>query len=239
MRTFVYLANLPIALAAPPSTTPAALSTMAQNLRAAFSRFDRNGDGCIDKNELIAILTRPGPNQLSREDAIELFDAIDEAGDGNGVIDFREFANAWGADEGIQEVLDVSQVVEHSPGVPWNPLDPLGIGAAMLTAGGTMMTHQMHHYSQSTKMMFSTIAACSNAKSVEEIEENLKDQLGDFNSWIVELQTMQEMMCKMHPLAPKKVVVMSATGTDIAAAQTIPFINLCASRAATWLPFLH
>ncbi|WAR19090.1 CALM4-like protein [Mya arenaria] len=56
-------------------------------LRAAFDKYDRNGDGYIDKQELRAILQN-GQN-CTQEELENLFKLVDENGDGK--IEYEEF----------------------------------------------------------------------------------------------------------------------------------------------------
>ena len=76
---------------------------MAQRIVNAFREFDRDGDNIITRAELVAILTRQTASgtAFSVEDANKFFNYMDTNGDG--VIDYREFANACA--EGLQDAL--------------------------------------------------------------------------------------------------------------------------------------
>ena len=59
-----------------------------EELRAAFAFFDRNGNGCIEAEELGAVMVSLGYQATESE----LRDMINEAdADGNKMIDFEEF----------------------------------------------------------------------------------------------------------------------------------------------------
>jgi len=59
-----------------------------ESLAQAFSKFDKNGDGLISKEELRTALTTMGLAKLSDEEVDELFADADT--DENGYIDFNE-----------------------------------------------------------------------------------------------------------------------------------------------------
>ena len=62
---------------------------MGAKLKAAFKLFDKDNSGTLSKEELRALLTRPGTGKsLSDEEVDELFDAFDY--DRSGSITFRE-----------------------------------------------------------------------------------------------------------------------------------------------------
>ena len=59
-----------------------------KDVQTAFKQIDRNGDGSIDRNELVSALTSAG-NNFTRQEVDAIFDAADI--DGNGEIDYEEF----------------------------------------------------------------------------------------------------------------------------------------------------
>lgn len=61
-------------------------------LRAAFDRFDRDGNGAIDEVEFAALVRSLGV-EMPEEKVQVAFLAIDV--NGNGRIDFGEFATWW------------------------------------------------------------------------------------------------------------------------------------------------
>ena len=61
-----------------------------EDLRAAFSVFDENGDGVISPEELVHVISILGGAELSKEQAEQLMDVADSNGDGK--IDYHEFA---------------------------------------------------------------------------------------------------------------------------------------------------
>lgn len=61
-------------------------------LRAAFDRFDRDGNGHIDEDEFAALLESLGIDMTAEKVQIA-FSAIDV--NGNGHIDFGEFVTWW------------------------------------------------------------------------------------------------------------------------------------------------
>ena len=68
-----------------------------EQLSAAFKLFDVNGDGILDTDEVLAILTRSATS-LTREDAQSCIDAMIASGadlDGDGKLSVEEFARAW------------------------------------------------------------------------------------------------------------------------------------------------
>ena len=72
--------------------TPAATE---KELRNAFGKFDRDGNGIISSDEFTAILTRPGGGKpLTIDQAARLFRRADLNGDG--VVDYGEFCKSWG-----------------------------------------------------------------------------------------------------------------------------------------------
>jgi calmodulin len=56
--------------------------------REAFSLFDKDGDGCITKEELGTVMKSLGHNPTETE-LYDMINEIDE--DGNGTVDFNEF----------------------------------------------------------------------------------------------------------------------------------------------------
>ena len=65
----------------------------AKPLEAQFTRFDTDGSGKLSKQELIAILTRPGgPAKFEAKQCEELLALIDL--DGDGMVDIAEFCTA-------------------------------------------------------------------------------------------------------------------------------------------------
>ena len=60
-----------------------------KDLEAAFKKFDTNGDGFLDKQEVKAILQRPGGgNALTDEEADDFIGLYDENADGK--LDIKE-----------------------------------------------------------------------------------------------------------------------------------------------------
>ncbi|XP_032281570.1 calmodulin-alpha [Halichoerus grypus] len=77
--------------------------------KAAFSRFDKNGDGTINTQELGAVMQALGKD-LSEAELKELIAQVDT--DGDSVISFQEFLaevvkrmKSWGSEQDIQEVF--------------------------------------------------------------------------------------------------------------------------------------
>lgn len=68
------------------------------SLRQAFAAFDKDGSGTIDASELKQCLKAMGkhPDPLELEELLRQMDT-----DGNGVIDFEEFAAALGDQNGV------------------------------------------------------------------------------------------------------------------------------------------
>ena len=86
----------------------AAAQDAKKKLVDAFSIFDINGDGVVDEEELIRILTRPQSTAMSREDAKDLithFKAFDKNGDG--VLNIDEFATALASVKNIQQTRQI------------------------------------------------------------------------------------------------------------------------------------
>ena len=76
--------------------TPAATE---KELRDAFKKFDRDGNGTISSEEFTAIVTRPGGGQpLTIDQAARLFRRADLNSDG--VVDYGEFCKSWGVIRG-------------------------------------------------------------------------------------------------------------------------------------------
>jgi Ca2+-binding EF-hand superfamily protein len=61
-------------------------------IREAFDRYDRDGDGSINIDEFAGLLAAFGED-LSADEQLLAFDATDR--DADGVIDFEEFASWW------------------------------------------------------------------------------------------------------------------------------------------------
>nr|XP_012421844.1 PREDICTED: calmodulin-like protein 5 [Odobenus rosmarus divergens] len=77
--------------------------------KAAFSRFDKNGDGTINTQELGAVMQALGKD-LSEAELKELIALVDT--DSDGVISFQEFLaevfksmKSWGSEQDMQEVF--------------------------------------------------------------------------------------------------------------------------------------
>ncbi|XP_027451239.2 calmodulin-like [Zalophus californianus] len=77
--------------------------------KAAFSRFDKNGDGTINTQELGAVMQALGKD-LSEAELKELIALVDT--DSDGVISFQEFLaemikrmKSWGSKQDVQEVF--------------------------------------------------------------------------------------------------------------------------------------
>ncbi|XP_034878289.1 calmodulin-like [Mirounga angustirostris] len=77
--------------------------------KAAFSRFDKNGDGTINTQELGAVMQALGKD-LSEAELKEFIAQVDT--DGDGVISFQEFLaevvkrmKSWGSEQDMQEVF--------------------------------------------------------------------------------------------------------------------------------------
>lgn len=84
--------------AAASSKSKAPAKSEAQ-IKAAFAAFDENGDGKLSKEEVIAILTKKtksGKAPLTAQAAEKMFRDMDK--DGNGVVDYSEFAAEWATD---------------------------------------------------------------------------------------------------------------------------------------------
>ena len=62
--------------------------TKEQSMKQTFDMFDVDGNGCIDRDELISAFKILGEN-LSNQDIDLLMELYDE--DGNGTIEFDEF----------------------------------------------------------------------------------------------------------------------------------------------------
>lgn len=62
------------------------------DLREIYDEFDRNSDGFIDHEELTFIMEKLGMN-TERPSVENVFKLIDT--DGNGLIDYPEFAKWW------------------------------------------------------------------------------------------------------------------------------------------------
>ncbi|EFB23090.1 hypothetical protein PANDA_009126, partial [Ailuropoda melanoleuca] len=77
--------------------------------KAAFSRFDTNGDGTINTQELGAVMRALGQD-LSEAELKHLIAQVDT--DGDGVISFQEFLaemvkrmKSWGSEQDMREVF--------------------------------------------------------------------------------------------------------------------------------------
>ncbi|XP_030885537.1 calmodulin-like protein 5 [Leptonychotes weddellii] len=77
--------------------------------KAAFSRFDKNGDGTVNTQELGAVMQALGKD-LSEAELKELIAQVDT--DGDSVISFQEFLaevvkrmKSWGSEQDMQEVF--------------------------------------------------------------------------------------------------------------------------------------
>ena len=90
--------------------------TRLEKLRNAFETFDVNGDGCLDKSELLAVLTRAGGgSSMKEEDALEFLELFDANNDG--AMQYTEFVEAMkalavssgvfkGDDQGAEEAAE-------------------------------------------------------------------------------------------------------------------------------------
>ena len=66
-----------------------------ENMKAAFQRFDKDGDGVLSKQEVFRAAEKLLPKScLSPRDLERLFDILDERGDGQ--VSWEEFSNALG-----------------------------------------------------------------------------------------------------------------------------------------------
>ena len=74
---------------------PKSPAATEKELRDAFRKFDRDGNGTITSEEFNAIVTRPGGGKpLTIDQAARLFRRADLNGDG--VVDYGEFCKSWG-----------------------------------------------------------------------------------------------------------------------------------------------
>mmetsp|Transcript_26684 Transcript_26684/g.67871 ORF Transcript_26684/g.67871 Transcript_26684/m.67871 type:complete len:440 (-) Transcript_26684:944-2263(-) len=90
-KGFVSLVDPPTGIAAYTATTIP--TEMLEVARAAFSVFDLDGDGSLSLEELKMVLTRPGDNAITPEEAQDLIRIFDANGDGQ--LQFEEFALMW------------------------------------------------------------------------------------------------------------------------------------------------
>jgi len=78
---------------------PKSPAATEKELRDAFKKFDRDGNGTISSEEFTAIVTRPGGGKpLTIDQAARLFRRADLNGDG--VVDYGEFCKSWGVIRG-------------------------------------------------------------------------------------------------------------------------------------------
>ena len=85
--------DAPAGKTAKPGSLAAIAEAAAKPLEAQFAGFDTDGSGKLSKEELVAILTRPGgPAKFEAEQCEELFALIDL--DGDGMVDIAEFCAA-------------------------------------------------------------------------------------------------------------------------------------------------
>ena len=70
-------------------------SANEEALKKAFTQFDKNGDGFLSEQELLAVLTRPTPERkpMTLAAASRVFRELDQNGDGQ--IDYTEFVQNW------------------------------------------------------------------------------------------------------------------------------------------------
>ena len=73
----------------------AAMSKAEQQLRQAFSLFDVNGNGSLDKDEFRGVLMAscPGGKPLSEEEVTRMFSFVDANKDGK--VDIDEWVGWW------------------------------------------------------------------------------------------------------------------------------------------------
>ena len=86
-----------------------------ERLANAFNTFDTDGSGTLSKDEIKAILTRPGTGStMSDEDAEAFIGMFDSNGDG--VLNLQEFLGSWLAigDDVEDESGDMSHVASAS-----------------------------------------------------------------------------------------------------------------------------
>ena len=105
-----------------------------EKLRFVFDVHDEDGDGAIDRTELLRMLhirTSPEPGLVFGDDMVEmlassLFETADRNGDGR--IDFDEFASALGGYPGVLEHMtlgDLRWLGITDPGATSGPPSPL------------------------------------------------------------------------------------------------------------------
>merc|ERR1740121_3247700 len=88
-----------------------------QVVRKAFSKFDKNGDGTITREELAKILKSLDPEKYSDDARIEQM--IEDAdSDKDGVIDYMEFVDWVFKDEISRKLIEVVAEVSSSDEEP-------------------------------------------------------------------------------------------------------------------------
>ena len=79
----------------------------ASAIQMAFANYDRDGDGCIDKDEFAALCADVNGSSFSAEELVGLFRAMDA--DGDGLIQFEEFAGWWASSDGAPDAVPVEE----------------------------------------------------------------------------------------------------------------------------------
>ena len=89
-------------------TTTATIPTEDNELRAAFSVFDKDGDGKITKEELKQVMKTLGQDP-TEEDVQDMINENDV--DHDGAIDYNEFVKMMKSKQGLQEETAQYRVV--------------------------------------------------------------------------------------------------------------------------------